>query len=139
MQNFYIDDFIMLYTANLFNILSPGANVTITICNSNTISRKAGMMTGMGIICSSSIRKGCTICGIGLIISKAFWLFQLVKYVGSAYLFYLGVQYFWRSIATQAENKNLHTILLNNSLGKSSMNHIQAFQVGFLTDVVVRI
>ncbi|CCM10382.1 membrane protein of unknown function [Cardinium endosymbiont cEper1 of Encarsia pergandiella] len=135
MQNFYIDDFIIFYMANLLNLLTPGANFTIITCHSSTMSRKAGMMTIIGIISSAFICKGCAICGIGFITAKLFWCFQLVKYMACIYLLYLGIGYFWYSITMKTGQKFLDAIVLDKPLSKSSMKYIAIFRVGFLTDM----
>jgi len=135
MENFYIDYFIIFYIANLFNLLTPGANVAIITCHSSTISRKAGMMSIIGIISSSFICKGCAICGIGFITAKLFWCFQLVKYMGCIYLLYLGIGYFWHAITMKTTGKNLDAIVLNKPLSTSSIKYIRSFRVGFLTDM----
>ncbi|MGI2298570.1 LysE family translocator [Candidatus Cardinium hertigii] len=135
MENFYIDDFIIFYTANLFNLLTPGANFAIITCHSSTISRKAGMMTIIGIVSSAFISKGCAICAIGFITTKLFWCFQLVKYMGCMYLFYLGIGYLWHSITMKTVQKKLDAIVFDKALSKSSMQYIPIFRIGFLTDM----
>ncbi len=149
-MTFYVDDFFLLYMANLLNLVSPGAGFAITVRNSTAISRKAGLMTGAGIVCSSVIHKSYTLLGFGLIVSQTPWLFQLIKYAGCAYLFYLGVKCFWDAMAPRIQKKILvflpfglgsdHTkpdhFTLGNVLDDSHMTQGQAFRMGFLTDML---
>ena len=91
MINFYINDFLLLYTANFLNLISPGAGFSIVVYNSNSISKKIGIVTAMGIVCSSIFHKTYTFMGFGLIISQNPYFFNLIKYIGCFYLFYLGI------------------------------------------------
>ncbi len=72
-------------------IISPGPNFAVVVKNS-FISRKAGLFTALGITCGALLHASYCIMGLTVIISKSLLLFNTIKYVGAAYLMYIGIK-----------------------------------------------
>ncbi|WED23780.1 LysE family translocator [Vibrio sp. JC009] len=75
----------------LLIVLSPGADFVLVFKNSLGGGRKAGLLTGLGIGIGVCIHISYSILGISHLFSQSAFLFNLVKYAGSAYLIYLGI------------------------------------------------
>lgn len=125
----YWPEFIMLFTFNLINLISPGAGCAITMRNSSIYSRKTGLLTGFGIVTSSLIHKTYSLLGFGLVISQTPWLFNFIKYIGAAYLFYLAFQCFRGLLKPAGALKKF-------SPKEEDIPMTQAFKIGFFTDML---
>lgn len=95
---------------NLFSVvfisilaaISPGPDFVIVMRNSLSYSRKAGMMSALGISLALLIHLSYTLVGIGVLIAESPLLFQLIQYVGAFYLGYLGVKGVYHSFAAHS-------------------------------------
>lgn len=74
----------------LLAVISPGPDFAMVSRNSLLISRRAGVLTAIGIGGGCFVHIGYTILGIGLIIQQSLLLFSALKLVGAAYLLWLG-------------------------------------------------
>ncbi|PTQ07419.1 amino acid transporter [Sphingomonas oleivorans] len=79
-------------TITLLAVISPGPDFAMVTRNSLVLSRRAGVLTAIGIGMGALVHVGYTILGIGLLIRQSIILFGLLKLVGAAYLIYLGVR-----------------------------------------------
>lgn len=75
-----------------FAIVSPGADLAMVIRQSVLQGRREAILTSFGIGTSLMFHVSYTILGLGLLISQSILLFNIVKWVGVAYLIYIGVQ-----------------------------------------------
>lgn len=71
-------------------MISPGPDFLIVLRNALGLGRKHGIATALGIGSGLSIHMAYCIMGIGLIISQSIMLFSAIKYIGAAYLLWLG-------------------------------------------------
>lgn len=78
-------------TITILAVISPGADFAMVTRNSMVLSRRAGVLTAVGISLGVLIHVAYSMAGIGLLISRSILLFSLIKYAGAAYLIYLGV------------------------------------------------
>ena len=90
----YLTEFAGLMAVFSVLIIAPGADFALVIRQSVVHGRRAAMMTSIGIGCSLLFHIGYTILGIGLVVSKSLFLFGLLKWLGAAYLIYLGIKAF---------------------------------------------
>ncbi|WP_295893700.1 LysE family translocator [uncultured Vibrio sp.] len=73
-------------------VISPGADFVLVLKNSLNQGRLAGIWTAVGVSLAISVHIGYSMLGISYLISQNEWLFSLVRYIGSAYLIYLGLK-----------------------------------------------
>lgn len=73
-------------------IVSPGPDLTMVIRNSLIYSRRTGLYTALGVAVSDLIHASYNLIGFGILIIKYDWLLDVVKYLGSTYFIYLGIQ-----------------------------------------------
>lgn len=84
-------EWIAVVTITLLAVISPGADFAMVTRNSLLRSRRAGMLTALGIGLGVLVHVSYTLLGVGLLMQQATWLFDVVKLLGAAYLIYLGV------------------------------------------------
>jgi threonine/homoserine/homoserine lactone efflux protein len=78
-------------TSMLLN-LTPGNDMLYVASRSISQGIKAGIISAIGIFAGSFVHIFAAVLGLSLIISKSAYLFQLIKFVGAAYLIYLGIK-----------------------------------------------
>lgn len=119
----FLGDWLTIFTAGCLVIMSPGPNFFLTLRNSIAHSRQAGIYTALGLATGDFIHIIFWLIGIGVIISKSILLFNLLKWLGAAYLIYIGIK------SLQAK-KHQDNFVENNS---SKLKPFIAFRSGFLT------
>ncbi|MCB4363584.1 LysE family translocator [Hydrogenophaga taeniospiralis] len=71
---------------------TPGPAVLLALRNGATRGFRAGLYSTLGNQIGLLLLAGASILGLGVILHTSAWLFTLVKWVGAAYLVYLGVR-----------------------------------------------
>jgi threonine/homoserine/homoserine lactone efflux protein len=77
--------------ASLAVLLSPGPNVLYVIARSINHGRKAGMVSVLGLETGTLLQVAAVALGISAIGMSSALTFDAVKYLGAAYLLYLGI------------------------------------------------
>lgn len=78
-------------TITVLAVISPGADFAMVTRNSMILSRRAGVLTAVGIALGVWVHVAYSMAGIGLLISQSILLFNGIKFIGAAYLVYLGI------------------------------------------------
>ncbi|GAB5467990.1 MAG: LysE family translocator [Rhodospirillales bacterium] len=73
-------------------VLVPGPAVLLTLARSSTSGTRAGVATALGIAVGDLLHTALAVVGISAIVLASAFLFSLVKYLGAAYLIYLGLR-----------------------------------------------
>jgi len=123
----YINEFMILMTALLIALIAPGPDFAMIFKQSITYGRRASIFTSIGIGLGCSVHIIYCILGIGLIISKSIILFNIIKYLGAAYLIYLGIS---------SLRSNGFKIDKNNTKHNKSISDFKSFMVGFLCNAL---
>lgn len=123
----YLPMIVTFTCLQIIGLISPGPDFAITVRNSLLYSRKIGLFTALGISCGIMVHVVYTILGVGFFIAKTPWLFTLFKYLGAAYLFYIG----FKGLIAKKRIFSVNTIEPHNTI--SSMS---AFWLGFLTNAL---
>jgi RhtB (resistance to homoserine/threonine) family protein len=89
--------------------------------------RKSGIFTALGVSCSLIIHSGYCVLGLAVIISKSLLLFSVIKYIGAAYLIYIGIK------SLLAKRKAAE---INEQITIDSLNIRQAFLQGLLCNLL---
>lgn len=71
---------------------TPGPAVLLALRNGATRGFRAGLFSTLGNQLGLVLLAGASILGLGVILHTSAWLFTLVKWVGAAYLVYLGTR-----------------------------------------------
>lgn len=110
----------------LLAVISPGPDFVIVIRNSLLYSKKVGLCTAWGIALGTMVWIALSLVGVSLVLSKAVIAFTVIKYVGAAYLVYIG----WKSLRARPMD-------LESGEAKSrEMSARAAFMTGLLTNLL---
>jgi threonine/homoserine/homoserine lactone efflux protein len=71
---------------------SPGPNLIIVSSQASGISRKAGLLAGLGVVLGTLTWASITALGLGAVLVKFPTLYAAVQYAGAAYLVWLGLR-----------------------------------------------
>ena len=80
-------------------IIAPGPDMLYVITRGITHGRRAGILSAIGVVCGILVHTTAAAFGLTLILQTSALAFLLVKYIGAAYLIYLGIQA-WRDKST---------------------------------------
>ncbi|MEW4305874.1 homoserine/threonine efflux transporter [Rossellomorea marisflavi] len=73
-------------------VVIPGADTMLLMKNTLSYGPKAGRFTVLGMLSGLSFWTGIAILGLSVVIAKSVVLFTTIKYLGAAYLIYLGIK-----------------------------------------------
>ncbi len=71
--------------------MMPGPDFALVMKNTLVGGRKAGQLTAWGIVTGLLVHTTAAILGLSTLVAQSIVLFEMVKYIGAAYLFYLGI------------------------------------------------
>ena len=112
---------------NLLAVISPGPDFAMTVRNSLCYSRRSGIFTSLGISLGLGVHLTYCAAGIGYLISSSVVLFSIIKLLGGGYLIYMGIA------SVLAKGSRLE---LNEESAGADLTRLQAFKMGFLTNVL---
>lgn len=87
-----IENFAAFLIAGIMLNLTPGQDTMYIIGRSISQGQKAGIMSALGIGTGSIIHTLAAALGLSAVIMSSAILFQIIKYLGAAYLIFLGIQ-----------------------------------------------
>lgn len=88
-------DVLLIYsTVAFFYIISPGPAVFLALTNGMVYNMKVVVSSSFANILGLFILSAVSISGLGVIILTSATLFMIVKFIGAAYLIYLGIKQF---------------------------------------------
>ncbi|MFP3916764.1 LysE family translocator [Lysinibacillus telephonicus] len=126
MFDFHLIDYSLLpafILAAFIICVAPGPDMAFVISRSISQGRKHGIATAIGIQIGTIIHILLAVLGLSAILMTSVWAFLILKYIGAAYLIYLGIQ--------TLKNRNSFSI----STDKKKVSIRKAFWEGALTDI----
>ncbi|PYC20244.1 amino acid transporter [Aquipseudomonas alcaligenes] len=106
-------------------VISPGPDFAMVSRNALVLSRRAGVLTAIGIGLGVLVHVAYTLVGIGVLLQGSSLAFGVLKFCGAVYLVYLGVKMLRSTPAVQVSG------------GESkAISDVQALRVGFLTNAL---
>ncbi|MFN4011693.1 MAG: LysE family transporter [Pannonibacter sp.] len=118
-------EWLAVITITVFAVISPGPDFAMVSRNSLSLSRRAGLVTALGIGAGVLVHVAYTLLGIGFLLKSSPALFEVLKLVGAAYLVWLGVGMV-RSASKSA----------NVASGTAALSDLAALRIGFLTNAL---
>lgn len=92
--------------ASVAIILAPGPAQALVLARTISDGRKAGILTAVGLNVGTVVHALAAAVGVSALLATSALAFALVKYLGAAYLVYLGVQ----ALRTRAEGSDLDSL-----------------------------
>ena len=89
---FGIENYLGFIAAGIVLNLTPGADTMYILTRSISQGRKAGVYSVLGITTGSLVHTICASLGLSIILAESATAFAIVKYLGVAYLVYLGAK-----------------------------------------------
>src|SRR3990167_8795475 len=86
----FLAEFLTVVVVHMLAVMSPGPDFVMISRNSLVYSRKVGVYSAIGLGLGILVHVTYSLIGIGLIISKSILLFSILKFIGAAYLIYVG-------------------------------------------------
>ena len=80
-------------------VLAPGPDTMVMLKNSLSGGFRGGLLASLGIVTGNALQGSAAALGLGVVIAKSQPVFLTLKWVGAAYLVFLGVQalrFAWR-------------------------------------------
>ncbi|MFD2182623.1 LysE family translocator [Rhodoplanes azumiensis] len=96
-------EFLSLMAVFLVAAVTPGADFACVMRESVVHGRRAGVLAAIGVGSAILVHVGYTVLGIGLIVAHSVVAFTIVKWVGAAYLVWLGIKSFRAPAPTLAD------------------------------------
>jgi len=119
-------ELIAVITITLLAVISPGPDFAMVTRNSLMRSRRAGLLTALGIGLGVLVHVTYTLVGVGVLIRQSLFLFHAIKIIGALYLMYLGIQML-RSTTRRA------TQAISSS---TALSDAAALRTGFFTNAL---
>lgn len=123
-----LTELITIATLTLLTAMLPGPDFALVTKNTILFSRRAGILTTLGISCALMIHVTYCSLGLALIIANSIIAFNIIKYLGAAYLLYLGI------ITLQLKNIKLKKPAADTS--NRTLKDFTAFKQGFLCNLL---
>lgn len=122
-----LNEFLLLATAHLFAVASPGADFAIVIKNTLGCGKKTGLATAFGIGLGILVHMIYTLFGVAILLAKSAVLFSVIKWAGAGYLLWFAYQSF------QSRKKDE---TLAEQTGQQLITVTQAIKQGFVVNVL---
>ena len=91
-MNSYWSEFLTIMVAHALAVASPGPDFALVLRQSLAHGRRTAVWSSLGIGCGLSIHITYCLLGLGLLLQNSATALTVVKYLGAAYLAYVGVQ-----------------------------------------------
>lgn len=122
----YLSIILTVAAIHLLAVMSPGPDFIMTLRNSLLYSRKSGIYSAIGLGLGILVHVTYCLAGIAVIISQSIVVFTTLKYLGAAYLLYIGI----KSLRAK-QPENIETDALTE---KKDLTKLQAIRSGFITN-----
>jgi threonine/homoserine/homoserine lactone efflux protein len=89
-----LNDFLLFAFASLILNITPGNDMLYVATRSTSQGVKAGIVSALGIAGGCIVHLLAAVVGLSAIIANSAIAFDIIKYVGAAYLVFLGIRSF---------------------------------------------
>ena len=120
-----VNEFLVFALATLMLNITPGNDMLYVATRSTSQGVKAGIVSALGVAGGCIVHLLAAVIGLSAIIASSALAFDIIKYVGAAYLIYLGIG----SILSKQNKFSIHAKIEKKSLPR-------LFWQGVLTNVL---
>jgi RhtB (resistance to homoserine/threonine) family protein len=129
-----MDNLLAFMLMALMMSILPGTDTVLIMKNTFAHGAKAGRFTILGIATGLTFWTVVAVLGLSVVIAQSVFLFNIIKYLGAAYLFYLGV----RAVFTKS-TLSLETVQADSQLSihKSTHRHYkESYLQGAISNIL---
>lgn len=112
--------------------ITPGPDFAMVVRQSVVHGRRAGVVTSLGVGSAMLFHASYTLAGIGLLVAHSILAFNVLKWLGAAYLVYVGLKTFRAPAMSLDMDAQLQPA---TGLGEP-MSDARSFGLGFLTNAL---
>lgn len=127
----YFNEFLTLAMIGFLGAMSPGPDFVVVTQNSLQHGKRAGLYTAVGIALGCLVHVTYCVIGIGIIVAKSVLAFNVIKYLGAAYLIYLGCKGLF-----SRQSDILPTTPSTPHLSAQTISAFAAAKQGFLVNIL---
>jgi threonine/homoserine/homoserine lactone efflux protein len=96
-----VTDLWLFITAGLLLNLTPGPDMALIVARSGQYGVRAGVAAALGVAAGCLVHIAAAALGLSAVLMTSALLFTLLKWIGGAYLVYLGLRMLWGSFQPQ--------------------------------------
>ena len=123
-----VTDLWLFITAGLLLNLTPGPDMALIVARSGQYGVRAGVAAALGVAAGCLVHITAAALGLSAVLMTSATLFTLLKWIGGAYLVYLGLRMLWGSFQPQ------EPVAAAEGEGRTSLSAI--FTQGLLTNAL---
>ncbi len=127
---FGVKEFGLFVSSVIIFAMTPGIDTVFVLNRAIGYGKKIGAMVALGVATGVLVHTLFASLGLAAVIAKSVLLFNVIKYLGAAYLVYLGVMSIYHAI------KNPSQLTLSQKTSVKPMSSIQAYRSGLITNVL---
>lgn len=129
-----MENIFMFVLISALLVMVPGVDLLLVIKNTILYGKKAGHLTTLGIVAALFVWTLIAVLGLAAIVAKSLFLFNLIKYLGAAYLVWMGIKAWLSKGSSPIElSANEHDV---GTTEYSTKAHKSCFYQGILTDLL---
>lgn len=123
----YWPEFLTVALAHVLAVVSPGPDFAIVLRQSLNHGRRTAIWTSVGIGCGLCVHITYCLLGLGLFLKNSAVALEIVKWLGAAYLAWIGVQ----ALRSRAKTEDI-----NLAAGASAPSGRAAWSTGFFVNLL---
>ncbi len=127
---FGIQDLTLFILSGLLLNMAPGPDSVLVMTRSATQGWRAGSAAALGIAAGTCVHVLAAALGLSALLATSAWAFTLIKYLGAAYLIYLGLTMLLRRKAQP------HTAAATTNSSPTPLSRRKIFTQGFLSNAL---
>jgi RhtB (resistance to homoserine/threonine) family protein len=124
----YWAEFAALAIVHLLAVIAPGPDFAVAVRQTVRYGRRAGIYTALGIGAGMSVHLIYTLVGVGALLHASPQLMNIAKWIGAAYLVYLGIKFLG------AKKADPGAVIVAEGESVVRQRPLQSFGIGFMTN-----
>lgn len=122
------DTLLSVATISFLGMVSPGPDFFLVVKNSLSYPRKFAMITCLGIIMAVFTHMSYCVGGIAILIKTIPWLYSILRYMGAAYLIWIGGKAIFAKVGGAS--------YIAEDSKKRTISYKQTFMQGYLCNLL---
>ena len=124
---FGIDHYLVFVISGIILNLTPGSDTIYILTRSIAQGRKAGIYSALGIGTGALTHTIIASFGLSAILSRSLIVFTIIKFIGAAYLFYIGAR------IMLSENRIFEEAVVDEN---NAVDYLQIYKQGYFTNLL---